>query len=225
MPKAKRNCGIQPKTISCPQCGKKFSSEINVLQHMNQPTGICYASSWMEDQRIDLYHLRPDGSDLDPQSHNVPDELHPKSALSPAGKPESDHHDQSQVPLSPLDFHSYEDPGIDEPGLGDIGMDVGSPEIDGEAQAKQTFTEVYQGCSQAFLGGSTFMGSFWQDKYAPERRENLYFPFASGDEWQFASWCLCSGLSMATVDLLLSLNVISQTLIPFCLELRPILKD
>jgi hypothetical protein len=123
----------------------------------------------LEDQRIDLYQLRPDGADLvDPQSHNIPDELCPESALSPAGKPESDHHDESQVPSSPLNFHGYGGPGIDEPGLGDIRMDVCSLAIDGEAQAEQTFTEMYQGCSQAFSGGSTFMESFWQDKYALE---------------------------------------------------------
>jgi hypothetical protein len=164
----------------------------------------------MEDQRIELYQLRPDGSDLvDPQSHDIPDELRPELVLSPAGEPESDYRDESQVPSSPLDFHSYRGPGIDEPGLGDIGMDMRSLAINGEAQTKQTFTEMYQGCSQAFSGGSTFMESFWQDKYAPERRENLYFPLASGNEWQFASWCLCSGLSMAAVDSLLSLNIVS----------------
>lgn len=33
------------KTVSCPRCSKKFYTETNVLQHMNQPTGPCYHGS------------------------------------------------------------------------------------------------------------------------------------------------------------------------------------
>ncbi|KAI6001476.1 hypothetical protein EDD15DRAFT_2478596 [Pisolithus albus] len=40
MPKAKANRGGL-KMISCPRCGKRFFSETNVLQHMNQPTARC----------------------------------------------------------------------------------------------------------------------------------------------------------------------------------------
>ena len=41
MPRAKTTHG-RLKPISCPWCSKKFCSETNVLQHMNQPTGSCY---------------------------------------------------------------------------------------------------------------------------------------------------------------------------------------
>ena len=44
MPWAKTTCR-HLKTISCPHCGKKFHTETNVLQHMNQPTGPCYNGS------------------------------------------------------------------------------------------------------------------------------------------------------------------------------------
>jgi hypothetical protein len=74
----------------------------------------------------------------------------------------------------------------------------------------QTFTEVFPGCSDSYPGGLMFMDLFWQDEHAKERQENLYFPFASADEWQFSSWCIRSGLSMAAINSLLSLSIVSN---------------
>ncbi|KAI6004677.1 hypothetical protein EDD15DRAFT_2155438 [Pisolithus albus] len=59
------------------------------------------------------------------------------------------------------------------------------------------------------------MDSFWQDAHAEERRENLFYPFASSEEWQFSSWCMRSGLSMSTIDSLLSLNIIKRLSLSF----------
>ena len=88
-------------------------------------------------------------------------------------------------------------------------MDIDSDHGDGTQALQQRFTETYEGCGWTFPGGMTFMDLFWQDEHAEKRQENLYFPFASCDEWQFTSWCLHSRLSMATINSLLSLNVIS----------------
>ncbi|KAI6128922.1 hypothetical protein EDD16DRAFT_1690159 [Pisolithus croceorrhizus] len=52
------------------------------------------------------------------------------------------------------------------------------------------FVEVYEGSSEVFPGGN-----------------NLYFPFASQQEWQFASWLLCSRLSLIAIDSLLVLDI------------------
>lgn len=90
--------------------------------------------------------------------------------------------------------------GIDQES-GYDGMDAGD---------EQKFTETFPGCSDSYPGGLTFMDKFWQDEYANERQENLYFPFASGEEWKFSSWCLRSGLSIAAVDSLLSLSIVSN---------------
>lgn len=73
-----------------------------------------------------------------------------------------------------------------------------------------TFTEKFPGCSNSYIGGFTFMDRFWQDEHAEERQENLYFPFASREEWEFSSWCLRSGLSMAAINALLSLTIVSN---------------
>ncbi|KAI9569832.1 hypothetical protein HD554DRAFT_2037830 [Boletus coccyginus] len=62
------------------------------------------------------------------------------------------------------------------------------------------FVEMYEGCSEAFPWGRTFMDEFWRDKHAAEQRENLYFPFTSREEWQFASWLLRSRLSLSAIN-------------------------
>lgn len=38
------------------------------------------------------------------------------------------------------------------------------------------------------------------DKHAPERVDNPYYPFASKQEWETARWLLLSGCSQSTVD-------------------------
>jgi hypothetical protein len=55
------------------------------------------------------------------------------------------------------------------------------------------------------------MDEFDRDQYAGERIKNLYYPFASRDEWEFAAYLLRSDLSMASIDSLLSLNLVSVT--------------
>lgn len=73
------------------------------------------------------------------------------------------------------------------------------------------FVEEYEGAAKEYGTGTTFMREFDGDRYAGERVENLYYPFASRDEWQFAAFLLRSDLSMASIDLFLSLNLVSVT--------------
>ncbi|KAG6377868.1 hypothetical protein JVT61DRAFT_14650 [Boletus reticuloceps] len=68
---------------------------------------------------------------------------------------------------------------------------------------------------QVFPGGRTFMGNFFADKYGLLRHENLFYPFASGADWQLGSWLLRSGLSMAAIDSFLSLDLIKSLPILF----------
>jgi hypothetical protein len=65
MPKPKTNCR-RLKKIRCPWCGKKFHSETNVLQHMNQPTGLCFTSSWHDDRSKSLHQVPEDDLPFDP---------------------------------------------------------------------------------------------------------------------------------------------------------------
>ena len=48
-------------------------------------------------------------------------------------------------------------------------------------------TEVFEGASKTYGKGTTFMEQFDNDRFANERTVNLYYPFASREEWEFAS--------------------------------------
>ena len=70
------------------------------------------------------------------------------------------------------------------------------------------FVEEYEGAAKEYGTGMTFMDEFDCDQYANERVNNLYYPFASRDEWEFAAFLLRSDLSMASIDSFLSLNLV-----------------
>ena len=74
------------------------------------------------------------------------------------------------------------------------------------------FVEEYEGAAKEYgTGGTTFMRESDSDQYAGECVTNLYYPFASRDEWEFAVFLLRSNLSMASIDSLLSINLVSVT--------------
>jgi hypothetical protein len=70
------------------------------------------------------------------------------------------------------------------------------------------FIEEYQGAARSYGRGATFMDMFDGDMYNSERVNNLYYPFASKDEWELASFLLRSNLSMALITELLSLSLV-----------------
>ena len=178
------------KIISCPQWNKKFCLEMHILQYMNQLMDLCYTATWLEDQQSSLHQVHYEPSSGHSSSHDT---------LDPHWKPnlQRDLDVNYHVPLS---SQPYNEPV-------DLRMDI---DHNLNAQASQMFTKTFDGYSEAFPGGSTFMDKFWQDKYAKKWQENLYFPFTSHDEWQFTSWCIHSELSISIMNVLLSLNTISD---------------
>ena len=56
--------------------------------------------------------------------------------------------------------------------------------------------------------GETFMDHCDKDKFTESRKRNVYYPFASKDEWELASFLLHSRLSMAAVDRFLKLKLV-----------------
>ncbi|KAI6117937.1 hypothetical protein F5141DRAFT_1000268, partial [Pisolithus sp. B1] len=63
--------------------------------------------------------------------------------------------------------------------------------------------------------GYTFMDIFDADPFSSECQHNLYYLFSSKTEWQFASWLSNSGLSMAAIDKILSLDIAHFCSLPF----------
>jgi hypothetical protein len=76
------------------------------------------------------------------------------------------------------------------------------------ASTDDYFVEAYPNASQVYGRGETFMEIFDADINAENRRDNLYYPFASRQEWQMASFLLRSSLSMDAIDEFLSLELV-----------------
>lgn len=53
------------------------------------------------------------------------------------------------------------------------------------------------------------MDDFFANKHGSLHKENLFYPFASWEDWQLGSWLLRSGLSMVAINKFLSLDLVS----------------
>ena len=60
-----------------------------------------------------------------------------------------------------------------------------------------------------FGSGSDFIDVFNADQHTEKRRDNIYYPFSSKEEWSLALWLLCSGLLMRAINDFLSLPIVS----------------
>lgn len=61
---------------------------------------------------------------------------------------------------------------------------------------------------QVFGQGLSFIDTFNRDEYAPQRTSNIFYPFASQDEWELAAYLLKSNLSMAAINAFLKLAAV-----------------
>lgn len=80
--------------------------------------------------------------------------------------------------------------------------------LEGVAGTQGPIIEVFDGASKTYGKGTTFMAQFDYDRFAKERTENLYYPFASKEEWELASFLLCSSLSMHAIDKFLASDMV-----------------
>lgn len=78
--------------------------------------------------------------------------------------------------------------------------------------------EEFADAAHDWGAGETFMGKFDLDDFADQRKKNLYYPFASKEDWEMAAFLLRSGMSMALIDDFLKLQLVSTSL--FSLEIR-----
>jgi hypothetical protein len=99
----------------------------------------------------------------------------------------------------------------------DVANDQSSTEDETASASSPPFYSVpFPDASQTFGKAETFMGIFDKDDYADERNSNLYYPFATQQEWKLASFLLKSGLSMVQTDEFLRLELVS---VKYCLKL------
>ncbi|KAF8141813.1 hypothetical protein EV363DRAFT_1392225 [Boletus edulis] len=66
-----------------------------------------------------------------------------------------------------------------------------------------------------FDGRKTFLTRFNSDPYSAHQQDNLYYPFASLDDWEIANFLLKSRLSIKLIDEFLSLRMVKQMTLSF----------
>lgn len=80
------------------------------------------------------------------------------------------------------------------------------PKPDGNSTS---IIEHFPGAARIYKHGNTALDDFDEDQYAPERLQNLYYPWSSREEWQLARFLLQSTLSRNEIDDYLKLELVS----------------
>jgi C2H2 type zinc finger protein len=165
----------------CPRCGKKFKDQTNLLQHMNQPFSSC------------LTHFE--------ECINIATTLQSDPTIS-----EGDN----------LDRQSFEPPGFMDTAedclLASSRSSPPASTSQNPEDKQNPFNIKKHPTSGSVYGrGETFMDQCDKDRFTEKRTGHLYYPFASRDEWELASFLLRSRLSMAAIDRFLKLNMVSYT--------------
>ncbi|KAJ7205926.1 hypothetical protein B0H12DRAFT_1034874, partial [Mycena haematopus] len=78
------------------------------------------------------------------------------------------------------------------------------------------YREFYAGAAKTYGRDPTFMETFSKsDEYAGERKSNLYYPFASAEEWELAAWLNRTKLSVAEIEEFLKLRLTANMHLSF----------
>jgi hypothetical protein len=168
----------------CPRCAQKFASQRKVLAHMSQPKVTC------RDNLYDLVRFST-GHQRQPPPSPVLVGLNPDSFSN-----DVEMADPSCIPEdNPI--HGGAHPQR-------------SPSVDAGLNAEEPYKEEYIGASASFARGPTLMDKFDSHEHAHLRKENLYYPFASRQDWEMALFLLQSSLSMDSINEFLSLELVSN---------------
>jgi hypothetical protein len=167
----------------CPRCGKKFKDDGRVLRHMVQPHSAC---------REFAHHLVRISRKIN---------LEPKRRQEQPISPPLNHPAVSN-------FDMFVDIPDSPPLTPDNFEDVNTEQPPADLDASLPFVEQYANASEIHGRGSTFMDQFYQDKHSQHRADNIFYPFASKQDWEIASWMVRSNLSMAIIDEFLSIELV-----------------
>lgn len=78
----------------------------------------------------------------------------------------------------------------------------------GSQGLKKPYIECFRNATKVYKCSQTFQDRFDMDAYAVQRKDNLYYLFASHQNWELSSFFLCSSLSMAAIDEFLGLELV-----------------
>ncbi|KAF8438820.1 hypothetical protein L210DRAFT_853522, partial [Boletus edulis BED1] len=171
----------------CPKCFKDFPTAEGVTRHRSQPQAACNVGSGWETEVVSLTN-----EEVDAKLDKGPVPSHPSSPEFPVPNGNQDFFQQQPgpedfVPLVPVETEDC------------IGRVV----------------DMHPNPLSVFDHGEMFLARFKQDLYSDHRHHNLYYPFASLDDWEMANFLLKSKLSMKLIDEFLSLRMVRQMSLSF----------
>ncbi|KAJ6553956.1 hypothetical protein DFH09DRAFT_1248558 [Mycena vulgaris] len=176
----------------CPFCTKKFPNQSILLNHLNQPSGCCHHAFHIRNFAKRLRRNRPRGSSP-PEDENwtTDDEI----AMN------------VDVDLNPtaMDVDESFPPG----------SETDSVKADFVGHTNRTCREDFRGAARTVGGGKTFIDHFHNDQHADKRAQNLYYPFATEEEWELVSWFTRANLSMAATNEFLKLRLVKKLSLSF----------
>ncbi|KAG0692530.1 hypothetical protein DFH29DRAFT_1008510 [Suillus ampliporus] len=128
------------------------------------------------------------------------------------------------LPRFPLDGHHDR---VLYPDAGDgMDFDIGGDHLDAVGEEFSGAEEWYEGAGTCYSRDSTtLLDLFDTDEYADCRKDNLFYPFASRNEWEVADFLLRSSLSMAAINEFLALSMVCDLLCSRFEALQSILKS
>ncbi|KAG0695548.1 hypothetical protein DFH29DRAFT_762185, partial [Suillus ampliporus] len=215
----------------CPNCLKKFKDALGVMHHLSQPLVSCQQHTTVEfttaAQILNSLNQRASFESDQSSSHSQ------SSAHSGRCRTQSPHGFSMDLDLPPawnLGPNSDEDDMVCHDKEADVENDFLIPDGEtlGGGAAGGHFTR-FEGAARVHARGLTFLEQFNDDVYADHRNDNWYYPFASFQDWELASFLLSSMLSMAAIDCFLGIELIKALPLSFrtakelwgCAELLP----
>ena len=142
------------------------------------------------------------------------------SLLLDQQQPNNKEYEQPTPSVSPpppleAEMGSFSPPLTPSLGAADFDMEIVDIDIDDNDQAPQEavllpfFTDFFQGSSNIFRKGETYMDIYNEDEYADKQQANVHYPFACQRVWEVASFLLKSDLSRGAIDEFLKLQLVS----------------
>ena len=168
----------------CPRCSKAFESAYSVTRHLSQPRSLC---------------ARVNGHDGGLMTQAC--QSHPTSTRE--SEPVAVNEELEDSDLSRIDPQYLEDT---------YEMDTGIDLDDLSIRNSTPVREDYLGAACTHGSGTSFMNDFDLDRFSDLRKTNLYYPFASRQDWQLGFFLLSSGMSMARIDQFLRLEWVCNLL-------------
>lgn len=181
--------------VNCPNCLKEFKSALAVTRHLSQPLTSCV--QWMDTLTSVAQTL-----ESDQRTTSKPPDSSPKAhTRTPSTVHDSDF---------PMDFHVPVDSeeGLPAPLDFENNLPGHVEELFGSRDSEMPYIERFEGAAKVYGRGQSLQDRFSTDTYAPFRKDNLHYPFASLQDWELASFLLCSTLSMAAIDQFLGLQMV-----------------